>query len=81
MTEPAAHAPNSAPPRLNHEQLLAAQAETLATPRRDYAVAARILFAMWRDGVPYNAARTQPTTRAHGGAAIKETEAPSARPS
>lgn len=31
---------------------------------------ARILFAMWRDGVPYDAARTQPT-RAHGGAAIE----------
>ena len=42
---------------------------------------ARILFAMWRDGVPYDAVRTQPT-RAHGGAAITETAAaPSAGPS
>jgi transposase len=42
---------------------------------------ARILFAMWRDGVPYDAVRTQPT-RAHGGAAIRETAAaPSAGPS
>ena len=38
---------------------------------------ARILFAMWRDGVPYDAARTHPT-RAPRGAAIRETAAPSA---
>ena len=31
---------------------------------------ARILFAMWRDGVAYDAVRTEPT-RAHGGAAIR----------
>jgi hypothetical protein len=42
---------------------------------------ARILFAMWRDGVPYDAVRTEPT-RAHGAAAIMETAAaPSAGPS
>jgi hypothetical protein len=40
---------------------------------------ARILFAMWRDGVPYDAVRTRPT-RAHGGAVI-EAAAPSAGPS
>jgi transposase len=38
---------------------------------------ARILFAMWRDGVPYDAVRTRPT-RARGGAAIEEEAAPSA---
>jgi hypothetical protein len=36
--------PASAPPHLDHEQLLAAQAETLATPRRRYSLAARFLF-------------------------------------
>jgi transposase len=41
---------------------------------------ARILFAMWRDGVPYNAARTRPT-RAHGDTAIEEAGEPSAVPS
>jgi len=46
MTELSPHDPNSAPPRLTHDQLVAAHAETLATPRRDYAVAARVLFAM-----------------------------------
>jgi transposase len=40
---------------------------------------ARILFAMWRDGVPYDALRTHPT-RAHGGAVI-DAGAPSAGPS
>jgi ubiquinol oxidase len=34
------------PPQLDHDQLLAAQAETLATPRRRYGLAARALFAM-----------------------------------
>lgn len=32
------------PPKLNHEQLLVAQQETLSTPRRSYGVASRILF-------------------------------------
>jgi len=42
---------------------------------------ARILFAMWRDGVPYDAVRTEPT-RAHGGAATTKTAAaPSPGPS
>lgn len=35
---------NGKPPHLDHEQLLAAQAQTLAAPRRNYGVAARILF-------------------------------------
>ncbi len=33
------------PPHLSHAQLLVAQEETLATPRRRYGVMARILFA------------------------------------
>src|SRR5688572_14178059 len=41
---------------------------------------ARILFAMWRDGVPDNAARTRPT-RAHGDMAIEKAGEPSAVPS
>lgn len=32
------------PPKLDHEQLLAAQREILATPPRDYGIAARALF-------------------------------------
>lgn len=32
------------PPHLNHEQLVAAQQETLATPRRKYGTMAKILF-------------------------------------
>ena len=32
------------PPRLSHEELARAQAETLAAPRRQYGVLARILF-------------------------------------
>jgi len=32
------------PPRLSHQQLIAAQAETLDTPRRRYGPAARLLF-------------------------------------
>ena len=32
------------PPHLDHEDLVRAQAETLATPRRPYGVLARILF-------------------------------------
>jgi hypothetical protein len=38
----AAHA--DAPPKLSHDELAAAQAETLASPRRHYGIAARILF-------------------------------------
>ena len=33
-----------APPRLSHDELLVAQAETLRSPKRDYAIPARILF-------------------------------------
>lgn len=36
--------PSRAPPHLEHEQLLVAQGETLATPRRHYSWAARLLF-------------------------------------
>ncbi len=35
---------NGKPPHLNHEQLVTAQQETLAAPRRRYGIAARILF-------------------------------------
>ena len=35
----------SAPPRLSHGELVEAQAETLASPRRSYGLAARALFA------------------------------------
>jgi hypothetical protein len=42
---------------------------------------ARILFAMWRDGVPYDAVRTEPT-RGHGGVTTTKTAAtPSNGPS
>jgi ubiquinol oxidase len=34
-----------APPKLSHAELAAAQAETLASPRRHYGIAARLLFA------------------------------------
>jgi len=37
--------PGSAPPRLSHGELVEAQAETLASPRRSYGLAARALFA------------------------------------
>lgn len=37
--------PGSAPPRLSHEQLALAQAQTLASPLRSYGLAARALFA------------------------------------
>jgi ubiquinol oxidase len=40
-----AHDPTAAPPHLDHEQLLRAQAETLLAPRRKYGLAARLLFA------------------------------------
>jgi hypothetical protein len=38
------HTVHSGPPKLSHEQLLAAQQETLQTPRRAYGLAARLLF-------------------------------------
>lgn len=34
------------PPRLTHEELLKAQAETLKRPRRSYGIAARVLFVL-----------------------------------
>lgn len=34
------------PPRLTHEELLRAQAETLENPRRRYGIAARVLFVL-----------------------------------
>lgn len=34
------------PPRLTHEELLRAQAETLESPRRPYGIAARVLFVL-----------------------------------
>jgi len=37
--------PGSAPPRLSHVELVEAQAETFASPRRSYGLAARALFA------------------------------------
>src|ERR1700712_4940129 len=37
--------PTSAPPHLTHDQLVVAQSETLDAPRRNYGVAARLLFA------------------------------------
>jgi hypothetical protein len=43
QTQPPGHF--GAPPRLSHDELLAAQAESLAAPRRTYSVAARLLFA------------------------------------
>jgi ubiquinol oxidase len=36
--------PAGAPPRLSHDELLAAQQQTLRTPRRRYGIAARALF-------------------------------------
>lgn len=36
--------PSRVPPRLSHDELLAAQQHTLATPRRRYGIAARVLF-------------------------------------
>ncbi|PZS05294.1 MAG: hypothetical protein DLM56_03680 [Pseudonocardiales bacterium] len=47
MSEIAGNSPTSPgrPPRLSHEQLAAAQVETLAAPLRSYGLAARALFA------------------------------------
>ncbi|MBA3907114.1 MAG: hypothetical protein H0X35_10585 [Pseudonocardiales bacterium] len=38
--------PGKAPPRLSHDELVAAQQETLAMPRRRYGLAARPLFVL-----------------------------------
>ncbi len=45
MTE-ALPTPAGAPPRLSHDELLAAQQHTLTTPRRRYSSAARVLFVL-----------------------------------
>jgi hypothetical protein len=44
MPEPAVVVPPVGPPRLSHDELAAAQKETLSAPRRKYGVAARALF-------------------------------------
>lgn len=44
MAEPAAVAPSAGPPRLSHDDLVAAQRETLGASRRKYSLAARGLF-------------------------------------
>lgn len=44
MTACETYAEAGTPPRLPHRQLIAAQAETLGTPRRQYGPAARLLF-------------------------------------
>lgn len=44
MSEPTITA--GVPPSLSHEELLAAQLQTLATPRRRYSIAARALFVL-----------------------------------
>ena len=44
MAEPTATASAGVPPSLSHEELAAAERETLATPRRRYSIAARVLF-------------------------------------
>jgi hypothetical protein len=44
MAQPGADAVFESPPKLNHEQLLAAQQEILVAPRRRYGLAARLLF-------------------------------------
>lgn len=50
--------PPGAPPRLSHDELLAAQQRTLAEPRRPYSVAARALFLTL--DVVYGQARSIP---------------------
>ncbi len=47
MTAPLAQpvGPGGPPPRLSHDELVKAQAETLASPRRSYGLASRALFA------------------------------------
>jgi ubiquinol oxidase len=44
MVEPAV-VPPVGPPRLSHDELVAAQEQTLSAPRRRYSIAARTLFA------------------------------------
>ncbi len=44
MAEPAVLVPPAGPPRLSHDELVAAQKQTLSTPPRKYSLAARALF-------------------------------------
>lgn len=44
MAEPAIVGPPAGPPRLSHDELMAAQEQTLSAPRRKYTLAARALF-------------------------------------
>src|ERR1017187_9344909 len=44
MVKPAIVVPPAAPPRLSHDELVAAQKQTLSAPRRKYSIAARALF-------------------------------------
>jgi hypothetical protein len=44
MTQPGADAVFESPPKLGHDQLVAAQQEILTAPRRRYGLAARLLF-------------------------------------
>lgn len=44
MAEPAVVVPPAGPPRLSHDELVAAQKQTLSAPRRKYSIAARALF-------------------------------------
>jgi hypothetical protein len=46
MSEPGAETTFGPPPKLDHEQLVAAQREILSAPRRDYGLAARMLFRL-----------------------------------
>jgi len=45
MAELAVVVPPASPPRLSHDELAAAQKETLSAPRRSYSIAARALLA------------------------------------
>jgi len=44
MAKPASEVPFAGPPRLSHDELVAAQKQTLSAPRRKYSLAARALF-------------------------------------
>jgi len=44
VAEPAIVVQSAAPPRLSHDELVAAQKQTLSAPRRKYSIAARALF-------------------------------------
>ncbi|MDQ6806489.1 MAG: hypothetical protein M3065_16330 [Actinomycetota bacterium] len=44
MAESASAQPHPGPPRLSHDELVAAQKQTLSAPRRKYGLAARALF-------------------------------------